>query len=276
MRHLLIQSDDGAKGRSFRAELLAYATANALWEPAQGADTVRPIFAMLGCADAEAAPVVANIRLGRKAKMWESKYGTPRETNDVFEFLKSAKYTIASQRHPEGVIVTLYQHDLIRHDVAMVDPNGVEFVLLPDESWLAPEQPDAEAHVKSWLSRQEPGKYNPMPSDEQVRYIGRVCFLWAKQIFARAKGPIPKDARFFAQALTAMLGAGLASFSAEKSYGWNRTFGEHSRLGFTTWGLDRVKMAPGIAVKATHAEIEALLAEQVSQFYQMTEVCRGT
>ena len=231
MRHILIQSDDGAKGRSFRAELLACATANALWEPAQGSDTVRPVFAMLGCADAEAAPVVANIRLGRKAKVWESKYGSPRETNDVFEFLKSAKYAIASQRHPEGVIVTLYQHELIRHDVAMVDPAGVAFVLLPDESWLAPEQPEAFEHVREWLGLTVRDAHDPLPTEEQVKYITRVCFLWAKQVFARAKGPIPKDARFFAQALTAMLDCGLASFSAERSYGWNRTFGSRERLG---------------------------------------------
>lgn len=272
MKHLLIQSEDGQKGRSFRAELVAYATANALWEPAQDSDTIRPVFALLACSDAEASPVVANLRLGRKAKVWVANSYGERETNDVFEFLKSAKYQIAQQRHQEGWLVHVYIHELIRYDVAMVDPKGVKFVLLPAEEWLAPPQPDAEAHVRAWIERVPREKGGPVPTDEQLAYICRVSFLWAKQIFARSKGPIPKDVRFFSQALTAMLGTGLASFSAEKGYGWySRAFGQHSHLGFVTYGLEAAKHGMGIAVKAKHEELEKLLADQVTLFFEMVK-----
>jgi hypothetical protein len=274
VRHLLIQSDDGSKGRSFRAELICYASANTLFDLASNIDrdTVRPVFCVLACADAEAAPVIANLRLGRKAKMWEHNSYGARESSETFDFLKSAKYAIVPQKHPEGVIVTVYQHDLLRSDVAMVDPKGVSFVLLPDATWLAPVSAEAVAHVQRWLDLQVRDSGERVPTPEQIEYITRVCFLWAKQIFARAKGPIPKDARFFSQALTAMLGAGLASFTTERSYGWHtKSFGEHEHVGFRTWGLSRLGMSDGIAVKASHEAIETLLAEQVSMYYRMVK-----
>jgi len=265
-KSIIISSEGSEKGRSFRAELLAYASADSLWEIGSGADRdkIRPVFALLACAEAEASPFVANLRLGRKAKIWEDN----KPDRGEIEFLKSAKYEFKAQRHPEGVLVQAYQHDMIRFDLAMVDPEAVKFVLLPSATDLAPVDASALAHVQKWAERLR-GKRSDLPDYADIIVIQKLCYLWAKQIFTRARGPIPKDARFFSQALAAMLDQGGATFAAPRYS--SRGFGMHERFGFDTWGLERVGMGPGLCVSANHADVDALLAEQVEIYYDMVK-----
>lgn len=266
-KSIVISSEGSEKGRSFRAELLAYATANSLWEIGAGAehDKIRPVYALLACAEAEASAVIANLRMGRKAKISDSSSSLSQE----IEFLKSAKYEFKAQRFAEGVIVQVYQHDMLRFDLAMVDAERVSFILLPSIADLAPVSEVAVQHVKRWAERLRQTR-TTIPNEADISAIVSLSYLWAKQVFTRARGPIPKDVRFFSQALAAMLDQGAATFATPKSYGWQSSgFGRRDHFGFDTWGLDRVGMGPALCIHAKHNDVDALLAEQVAIYYEM-------
>jgi hypothetical protein len=269
MKFLRVESKEDAKGRSFRGELVCYATADSYWEGGENAsrDLVRPVFAVFACSDAEARPFQANLQCGNKAQIF-SDYGYE-EKGTRWEFMRSAKYSFVPQKHPEGVFIQAYLHEFVRDDATMVDPKEVKFILLPDIEWLAPEDPRVVDHLRAWFSRidwKDRGVNAPM--DEQVTTIARTCHLWARQIAVRTKLPIPNDARFFAQALAACLLHGVSSFGIGDSRGWNRTFGETQ--DFKTSGIELFGLSSGIATKASHEDVAKLFAENVEIFFGMT------
>lgn len=267
MKFLRVESKEDAKGRSFRGELVCYATANGFWEGGEnaGRELIRPVFAVFACSDAEARPFQANLQCGNKAACFYD-YGNDDRTK--WEFMRSAKYTYASQKHPEGVLVQAYLHDLFRDDAAMVDPNEVKFILLPAKDWLAPHDQRVVDHLLAWFGRID-WKERSMsaPTDAQIEVIASTCHLWARQIAARTKLPIPNNARFFAQALAACLLVGVSTFSGE-GRGWRPPFGEHG--GFVTEGLELFGLSSGIATKAKHEDIAKVFAENVEIFFGMT------
>lgn len=268
MKFLCVESKDNSKGRSFRGEIVAYATANSFWEGGEnaGRDLTRPVFAVFACSDAEARPFQANLQCGNKAQCFND-YG--RDDRTKWEFMRSAKYTYASQKHPEGVFVQAYLHELFRDDAAMVDPNEVKFILIPAIEWLAPHDQRVVDHLRAWCSKidwKDSGVQTP--TDGQIETVVRTCHLWARQIAVRTKLPIPNDARFFAQALAACLLVGVSTFSGERS-GWSRSFGANG--GFYHEGLELFGLSTGIATKAKHDEIAKVFAEQVEIFFEMTK-----
>jgi hypothetical protein len=268
MKFLRVESKDNSKGRSFRGEIVAYACADSYWEGGENAnrDLTRPVFAVFACSDAEARPFQANLQCGNKALVF-SDHGYE-EKGKRWEFMRSAKYTYVQQKHPEGVFIQAYLHELFRDDAAMVDPNEVKFILLPAKDWLAPEDARAANHVLSWARRIDwKALHRPAPTDEHVETIVRTCHLWARQIAVRTKLPIPNDARFFAQALAACLLVGVSTFHGE-GRGWHPPFGEHG--GFCHEGLELFGLSRGIATKAKHEDIAKVFAEQVEIFFGMT------
>jgi hypothetical protein len=270
MKFLRVESKEDSKGRSFRGEIVAYACADSYWEGGENAnrDLTRPVFAVFACSDAEARPFQANLQCGNKALVF-SDHGYE-EKGKRWEFMRSAKYTYHQQKHPEGVFVKAYLHELFRDDAAMVDPNEVKFILLPAKDWLAPEDTRVANHVLEWARRVDwKALHRPAPKDEQIETIVNTCHLWARQIAVRTKLPIPNDARFFAQALAACLHVGISSFPAGESYGWReRPFGETQ--DFKAEGLDLFGLSIGVATKAKHDEIAKVFAEQVEIFFEMT------
>lgn len=267
MKFLRVESKEDSKGRSFRGEVVCYASANGYWEGGEnaGRELIRPVYAVFACSDAEARPFTANLQCGNKAQCFND-YGHDDRTK--WEFLRSAKYSFVPQKHPEGVFVQVYLHDLVRDDAAMVDPDWVKFILLPAKEWLAPDDPKVEAHLVKWRAGIDwKGINKTAPCDADLANIEYSCHLWAKQIAVRTKLPIPNDARFFAQALAACLLHGVSTFSGE-GRGWQPPFGENG--GFATEGLDRFGLSIGIATKAKHEDIAKVFAENVEIFFGMT------
>lgn len=270
MKFLRVESKEDSKGRSFRGEIVAYACADAYWEGGENAnrDLIRPVFAVFACSDAEARPFQANIQCGNKALVY-SDYGYE-EKGKRWEFMRSAKYTYAQQKHPEGVFVMAYLHELFRDDAAMVDPEEVKFILLPAKDWLAPHDQRVADHLRAWFDRIDwKNRGISTPNDNTVSIIVHACHLWARQIAVRTKLPIPNDARFFAQALAACLLVGASTFAGERS-GWSSLFGVNG--GFVTEGLELFGLSSGIATKAKHEDIAKVFAEQVEIFFGMTRL----
>lgn len=267
MKFLRVESKEDSKGRSFRGEIVAYACANSFWEGGEnaGRELIRPVFAVFACSDAEARPFQANLQCGNRARCFND-YG--HEDREKWEFMRSAKYTYVQQKHPEGVFVQAYLHELFRDDVAMVDPSEVKFILLPAKEWLAPNDRRVTDHLRAWFGRIDWKECSvTVPTDAQIETIARTCHLWARQIAVRTKLPIPNDARFFAQALATCLLVGVSTFSGEGG-GWRPPFGEQGR--FYHKGLELFGLSSGIATKAKHEDVAKVFAEQVEIFFGMT------
>ena len=68
---LTILTGEGGKkkGRSFSAEVFAYATASGLFEGSTAGNTLRPAYLFLATSDEEARPLLENLRAGEKALM---------------------------------------------------------------------------------------------------------------------------------------------------------------------------------------------------------------
>jgi hypothetical protein len=261
VKEIIICTDDSGKGRSFRATLLAYATSKSLWA-AGSHDNVRPIFAMLATTDAESLPFIRNLQAGRKATMLNDDRNAKKET---FECLKSANYAYEAQRHPEGVVWTVYLPELYRVDPGMVDPAAVRFAMAPAAKWLA----SVDESTARWLA----GLYR---SDEKWRaaeehakrlaicqYVTRLASVFCERLDTRTRCPLIPDARFYALVLAAMLDAGQATLARKDTYGSDREWA-HSGCNFVEWG--DVGLMPGIAVSTTHALLEPLLAACVKTY----------
>jgi len=134
MRVTIETSDSDKKGRSFEFELVAYLDAPAL-TGASPTKAVRPLWAVAAVSHGAAIPVRANLLNGRK-------FGKDR--GDSFELLKSAPYQWETQRVPEGVLYTIYQPEYMVADPGFIDPDGINFVVLPTVTWLAAMQTDLE------------------------------------------------------------------------------------------------------------------------------------
>ena len=138
LTEVVIAPEEGKKGRSFRALHLASATADARWPggATKKEGVLRPVHAIFLGSEAELRPFAANLQLGRLAST--SGESTRRRRNQQqtgFEFLKSAGYRQAWQRHEEGAVLTVYLPDLFHLDPGMVDPKIVRFVLAPSKAW---------------------------------------------------------------------------------------------------------------------------------------------
>jgi len=268
VKYLRVESKEESKGRSFRGEVVCYASANGYWDGGEnaGRDLIRPVFAVFACSDAEARPFQANLQCGNKAQVF-SDHGY-QEKGTYWEFMRSAKYTYVQQKHPEGVFVQAYLHDLFRDDSAMVDPDEVKFILIPAIEWLAPDDQLVNEHLFAYFSNVDWKERSCKgPSEAQAEIIARSCHLWAKQIAVRTKLPIPNDARFFAQALAACLLHGVSTFSGD-GRGWQPPFGENG--GFACEGLELFGLSSGIATMAKHEDIAKVFAENVEIFFDMT------
>jgi hypothetical protein len=260
------------KGRSFSAVLLAHVTADALWEGGGGGGAKRPAWAMFAGGDAELRPFVANLQGGKKAESCEDKNYSRRKPEVRFEFLRSAGYRYAWQREAEGSLATAYLPSLFLADPGMVDPDGVKFVVLPTRSWVDAQTVDAMALAKH-MRAVDGRSVGLAEAVERARDLGALAHLFALYLDRRVRCPLVTDARFYYQLFTAFLAAGLASLGGDADVpGFAREprFGVTRTLGFSEKNTAAVGLAPGVACKATHDEVEALLAQQVTLFFGVT------
>jgi hypothetical protein len=267
-REVVIAPQEGRKGRSFAAYLMACVRADALFDAAMTdtGDMVRPVWAMFGASEAALRPFVANLQCGRQALYPDNRHG--RRAKSGVELLRSASYRYSFQSHAEGMVVTAYLPELFDLDPGMVDPSGVRFVMLPPAWWVARQTiPTAEiaAHVERCGFTVEA---------DSLPWIAASAYLFAAYLDRRIRAPLYADGRFYVQLMLAMLREGLATWTLrEHSYGWRdeRRFGRGGHLRFVEVGVERVGLLPGVACKATHAQVEALLAEEVARFFTLTE-----
>ena len=257
MRELIIQpANKDGKGRSFSATMLAYVTANTLWDAgSNGGDTVRPVWMMLGGSENELRPFVANIQMGRKAEIPKA---YSRRGAERFEVLKSAKFQTVWQRTPVGSVVTLFAPDIFRLDPGMVDPKGVEFCVLPDVRWLSDVQVDPKA--RAYLDTMN------VPQDRKEELL-KVAPLFIAYLDRRTRCPMVPDQRFYVQILCAALQEGLASWSKNDNYYRHSVEWGYHPKGFQEWDTDTVGLAPGVVFQASHETLEKFLAIQVKLYF---------
>jgi hypothetical protein len=258
-RSLVIETDEGKKGRSFKANLLGFVTADHLWEGGRtDSSAIRPIVLVVAASEAQMGPFVANLRGGRKAVEEQAFRGA--RGGKRFELLRSAGYAFAWQRFPEGAVVTAYLPDLIRLDPGMVDPTGARFLLLPSAAWVDAERAHVDvdglvAHVERLGLVDCHGRLNA----DLASAIAPLASLFIAYLDRRVRAPIMPDARFHLQVLLACLCGGLAICAGRDGYGPPRAV-EAERTEECGFGLP-------IAFRATQDAIESLLSEQVSLFF---------
>ena len=283
LQEVAILPESGKKGRSFRALALASATADGLWPggATKKGDVTRPVMAVFLGSEAEMRPFAANLQLGRVASTSEESYRR-RGRQSGYEFLKSAGYKQIWQRHPEGAILTVYLPDLYTLDPGMVDPTGARFAIAPTAAWAAAQEIPVAEMVRHARRLPIVREVNTLPEekwqrdrfekslpDEKLAALASIAWLFAAYLDRRTRVPIVADGRFYLQVMLACLKRGLASWSVvEHSYG-TKPFGEHPDLGFFENLAEGCGLLPGIAFKATHEEVEAVLAEEVEVFYKV-------
>ncbi len=266
MQDLIIQPQEGKKGRSFRATCVAAVTADALF-PEGGGATIRPVWAMFAGSDAELRPFAANLKLGRKAERDTQSYNRRGGDAERYEFLKSVGYNMAWQREPEGSLVTLYHPGLFRLDPGMVDPQGLNFVTLVPKEWAAHQKVDVQLPVEHVLRM---GK-SPI-TVKALEALVPTAYLYAAYLDRRTRCPLIADGRFYLQILIAGLAQGLTSLPGV-DFRWpspKEDWGYHKTHGFVAYGLEHVGVLHALSTKSNHVSFETFLAEQVSLFFDYT------
>jgi hypothetical protein len=247
------------------------------------------VFAAFVGSDAELRPFVANLMLGRRAL-----FGGHGRRSKGLEFLKSAGYKYTWQREGEGSIVSVFLPELFLMDPGMVDPQVAKFVILPSESWAAAQAIDAKPMVRyvkrtplvkklnapppadHWRRGQSDFVHEPMFSDDALAALVPTAYLFAAFLDRRTRAPLLADGRFYLQLLMACLGAGMASWSVDRYGGhYGEKFGRTGGLGFTKTNTTSAGFLPGVAFKATHEQLEALLANEIATYFQLTRGQHG-
>jgi hypothetical protein len=267
MRRIVIAPQQEGKGRSFEALCLASVIADGLWSGGNATtDDTRPVWAMFAGSDAEMRPFMANLTSGRKGMFLKAnEYHNSRKGGDRLELLRSAGYQVTWQREPEGMIATVFLPDLFRADPGMVDPSGVRFVVLPSASWAAEQKIETAPILEHATRLGYPLTEEAFPS------LVSVAFLFAVYLDRRTRCPLLSDGRFYLQLLLACLDAGYASWSGAEKYSYReKQWGRHSHHVFFEVDTADVGLLPGISFKASHEQIETILAEQVALFFQHT------
>jgi hypothetical protein len=268
VKEYVIQPQEGKSGRSFVAACAAHVVATGLWDGGYSDSNIRPIWAMFAGSDNELRPFMANLRLGRKAEP----LGSYRRSSvgERFEFLRSTGFYMSWQREAEGSLVTMYHPELFRLDPGMVDPSGARFVLLVPTVWAESQQLDdapALRHMSRFEQKLEPAA---------LKALVPVAYLFAAYLDRRTRCPLIASGAFYLQLLCAALDAKLASLPGNNTrytphYSeWGRN-GQH---GFAAEGLEDVGISHAISFSASHEALEAFLAEQVSLFFEVSEMTK--
>ena len=273
-------SEDGkGKGRSFQASVLAYATCPMQAGTVGEFATVRPIFAMLGAGEAESLPVVRNLQRGRRAVMLGRTRG---KGKDLFmEFLTSEGYEWHAQKHPEGVVWTVFRAALYRTDPGAIEED-VRFAIAPAASWLEPVDETTarwladrhqapEEKVDRWY-REQYLKNRAAEYDRILavcRYVTRVAPVFCASLFWRTPCPLVPDRRFYALLLASLLDAKHATLTGKPGCTYRdsdvRPWGT-ARFGYQEVGFEGAGLAPGLVCIVGHAALQAILAACVKVY----------
>jgi hypothetical protein len=258
-----VEGKGNGKGRSFSGYLAAHITADGMWYGGEATtDNQRPVWAVVVASEAESRPLVANLRMGKKA-VFVPQNTYSRSRKDRMEFLKSSKFSGLTQRFPDGVATTLYLHDLFTLDPGMVEPDGIKFILALGRDEVTRQVWDREgalAHMAAWLKA-------PLPKHAEA--VLDLAPYFAAYLDRRSRAPWPADTRFYAMLLYTCLARGLASLDGDTSGYHNTPWGVHARFRLTTEGLDTLGFMPAVAFSASHEDFAALLAEIITSYFAL-------
>lgn len=292
MQRLVIEKQAATKHgktRRFSAVLLAYLTADPLWQGGQTetGKTTRPVLLMVAESETALRPFMANIRLGRKAEVVsDGRSSYSREKEGYIQLLKSAGYSMTTQRVGENTIATFYLPELFNVDPGMVDPEFVRFVMAPPRWWVNKTLGElgekgierVTNHLrKLGVTEDANGRPNRIRSDVVVLLddipdlAGMACYF-AQYLDRRTRKPIPPDPAFYAQLYIAALACGMATWSAEHENKWL-----YHKWG-ATWGYKPVResgteavgLLPMTAVNTNHETLDELMARQIRIYRNIT------
>lgn len=249
-RELRITSEEGAKSRSFSAQLIGEVFANGLISSAS--NTRRPVWMMCVASHAESPPFSMNLKLGHKAEIVKT-HGK----GDRYELLRTTGYAIAHQKLASGTVTTAYVPDLFQVDPGMVDPDGAKFVLLAERRWLARSNPTA---ALCQLARELGVITDALTAD-----LVMLAPLFCAYLDRRTRAPLVPDPAFQFRVLVACLVEGAASLPMSRhSTKYDRGWGRSGAFGLSCEGIEDLGLLPPIAFSAKHDALEALLAEQAT------------
>lgn len=268
---MTIQQGDEGKGRVFQAAVLACVQAQC-WEGA-GGNNIRPVYLMIGASEGEAGPVLANLRMGKKASVEGIEAGI-RDKKEI-ELLKSAGYEFAQQRHRAGVVIQVYLPELFRLDPGIVDPERVRFVLLPRRVDIADPALDIDAAVRHMraLGQVAPDRErydawrDNRPTEAEIVEIVPYAALFGAYLNSRTRCPLVPDLRFLVQILTAFLHHGFARRGWRSGQTWGRPEYDYS-ASYREVGVTDVGLVPGLMVNALASEVETLLAAEIADYFK--------
>jgi len=269
MREVFIEPKAEGKGRTFRAVLLATVVADPLWSGGN-TDTpnLRPVWAMFGGSDNELRAFMANLTSGKKALFSNNHHYRRKE--DCLEILKSAKYQVTWQREPEGSLTTIFLPDLFQIDPGMVDPKGIQFILLPTQEWYTSQNIETQPLIKHIAQC----RFKLTP--QQVIEWAPLAYLFAAYLDRRTRCPLVADGKFYMQLMLSCLNNGLASFSTDShAYYREEQFGVHPSSHYHETDTIEVGLVPGLAFNSDHSTFESLLAKEVSTYFDICGESRG-
>lgn len=265
----------GGKGRSFRAILAAYVTADGLWEGGEaGTDTHRPVYAVFACSDGEASAFAANLRCGRRAEQVNDKGHRSRGDKLArWEFLRSAGYQFATQRHAalgSTVIQAVLPHLLRFQGIGMVDPKVASFVMLPGRTWAERQRLDDAAALRHL--RAVGCKVPEATLRAHFPALAAAGALFAGYLDGRTRCPLVLDVRLHVQLMVAAVEEKLAAVHTGWSGSGDPPWGASRAIGYSEHGLADVGLLPGVAMMAKHEVLEPFLAEQVTKFMRKVKL----
>jgi hypothetical protein len=167
------------KGRTFRARLLGYLTADGLWELGTGGSGVRPIWLAYFASVGASKPFTANLRAGRKARI---------EDRSSLQIPKSSPHRWTSQTVPGGVATVAYLPELLHLEPPVPFTETARFVLAPPALWVDEQAEALEAEF-----------------GEEARAAARAA-LFAAYLDRRTPLPLLRDLRFHLELYQAALG----------------------------------------------------------------------
>ncbi len=282
---IMIQQEDGEKGRAMHGHVLAYITADGV----NGGNTenLRPVFACVASSEAQIRPLIANLRMGKKAVFL---HDNPTSREGKLEFLKSFKIGCSYQRCPSGVVATLVAPDVFTRNPGMVDPSGINFILAPESSvlqglkWdrkLAMDAVQAffnhlcgiEKNRQAEFDREFNEKYGygssrawvaPDFHHEFMEYLDHTP-LFAAYLDSRTRCPLIDDLRFMAVLLYRCMDLKLCGGAMGRNR-WedDRKWGKLRSM--TSQGLEMIHLAPALGMFTSHNDFETVLKE-VSVWY---------
>lgn len=257
------------KTHGFRAQLLAYAEADGLWDAGSARDRVtRPVWMVLGCSEHEAAPFIANLQMGRAADVAPERGGYSSRTPERFEILRSAKFVYRKEVLPAGVVVKVFHPELFRRDPGMVDPATARFLLLPDRAWCEAQALDvagALGHVR------RAGFLWPVSA---LRELLPIAPLFLAFLNRRTRCPLIPDAAFALQVLAGALANGMASRAGTEDRYAEKVPWTRGSFGYKEHRVTWVNALPGVAFQAKQAELEPFLADMIDRYLTLAPAAK--